>query len=71
MTTRTIEIPNISCGHCVNAVATELGELEGVAAVRGDPATKQVTVDFAPPATWEAIAALLDEIGYPPAPESA
>ena len=68
MEERTVEVPGIHCGHCVSAVQTELGDIEGVGEVTGDVATKLVTIRFAPPATWEAILALLDDVGYPPAP---
>ena len=68
MTTETFTIPNISCGHCVAAVKDGLTELEGVQAVNGDPATKAVTVDYAPPASTDQIKAKLAEINYPAAP---
>jgi hypothetical protein len=43
----------------------EVGELAGVANVQADEATKQVTVQWQDPATWEKIQALLQEINYP------
>lgn len=67
METRTFVAPNISCHHCIHTITRELKALEGVKEVRGDVATKQVTVAFEPPATWERIVAVLHEIGYPPA----
>jgi copper chaperone CopZ len=48
-------------------IKRELGELDGVRSVDGDPATKDVEISFAPPATLEGIKSLLDEIGYPAA----
>jgi copper chaperone CopZ len=48
-------------------IQRELNELDGVAAVETSPATKQVMVEFGPPATEESIEALLTEINYPPA----
>ncbi len=30
MTTVTYSIPNISCGHCVHTIQSELSELSGV-----------------------------------------
>ena len=65
MTTVTYSIPNISCGHCVHTIKTELGELPGVTSVDANAQTKQATVIFEPPATEEAIKALLLEINYP------
>jgi copper chaperone CopZ len=67
MATHTFNIPNISCGHCVAAIKEELSELSGVHSVNGDPATKDVTVDFEAPATEDQIKAKLTEINYPAA----
>lgn len=61
----TYHIPNISCHHCVHTIKMEVSELEGVKAVEGDVATKQVTIEFEAPATEERIKALLAEINYP------
>lgn len=65
MSTITYTVPNISCNHCVHTIKNELVELAGVSAVEADANTKQVTVNFAPPATTEKIEALLAEINYP------
>ncbi|MEW6441816.1 MAG: heavy-metal-associated domain-containing protein [bacterium] len=67
METKTVKIPNISCGHCVANIRRELVELEGVASVEGSASDRTVTVRWNAPATWERIAATLDEIGYPAA----
>jgi copper chaperone CopZ len=67
MANKTFEVPNISCGHCVMTVEREVGELDGVASVKADEATKMVTVEWNDPATWEGIHALLVEINYAPA----
>jgi copper chaperone len=67
MTTKTFEVPNISCGHCTRTIETEVGELAGVTSVKADQQTRQVTVAWEAPATWETINALLHEINYPPA----
>jgi len=65
MEEKTVSIPKISCGHCVLAITRELGELPGVLAVDGDPATRQVVIRWQAPATWADIAKTLNEIGYP------
>jgi copper chaperone CopZ len=65
MTTVTYSIPNISCGHCVHTIKTEVGDLAGVKAVQADPNTKQAVITFEPPATEEQIKSLLAEINYP------
>lgn len=66
MEERIVQVPSISCGHCVATIQRELSELEGVAAVSADATTKAVTVAWVPPASWEAIRGLLEEIGFPP-----
>ncbi|GIV76140.1 heavy-metal-associated domain-containing protein [Litorilinea aerophila] len=66
MTTKTVTVPNISCDHCTHTIQMELSELAGVKQVQADAATKQVTVEWEAPATWEQIQALLEEINYPP-----
>ncbi|HZU87258.1 MAG TPA: cation transporter, partial [Anaerolineaceae bacterium] len=58
-------IPNISCGHCVHTIQTEVGELEGVKQVLASAETKKVTINFDAPASEETIIALLKEINYP------
>ncbi|HJO61224.1 MAG TPA: heavy-metal-associated domain-containing protein [Desulfobacterales bacterium] len=60
-------IPNISCGHCVMTIKNELSALEGVKAVEGDPAIKQITVEWEIPTTQEKIQGTLEEINYPAA----
>ena len=67
MTTKTVSVPSITCGHCVMTIEREVGELKGIAAVKADKDTRQVTVSWDPAATdWEAIAATLTEINFPP-----
>ena len=65
MTTVTYSIPNISCGHCVHTIKSEVSELPGVKAVEADLAKKAATITFDIPATEEKIKALLAEINYP------
>ena len=67
MSTKSFEVPNISCGHCVMTIKNEVSELAGVVSVEGDPATKMVSVEWNEPATWDQIEALLAEINFPPA----
>jgi copper chaperone CopZ len=68
MESKTFEVPNISCGHCVMTIQNEVSELTGVSVVKADQKTRMVTVEWGEPATWEKINALLVEINYPPAP---
>jgi copper chaperone len=62
-----LNIPNITCGHCVMAVKNELLEMDGVSSVEGNPETKDVEVTWDAPATLETIKAKLQEINYPAA----
>ena len=66
MTTKTFVVPNISCGHCTNTIELELTDLSGVTSVNADQESKQVTVSWEEPATWDSIESLLVEINYPP-----
>jgi copper chaperone len=67
MAIKTFKVPNISCGHCVMTIEREVGELEGVVSVKAEQATQMVHVEWnEPPASWDAIRALLAEINYPP-----
>jgi copper chaperone CopZ len=65
MTTVTYSIPNISCGHCVHTIQSEVSELDGVQTVVASQDTKQATITFDAPATEEQIKALLASINYP------
>ena len=60
-----LTVPNISCGHCVSAIESELADLDGVISVKADADTKTVTVQWNAPATIKSIRAALDEINYP------
>jgi copper chaperone CopZ len=44
----------------------ELGELPGVKSVAAEIASRQVTVEWDTPTTWDKIKATLVEINYPP-----
>jgi len=59
------EIPNISCGHCVNSIQVELKKLPGVSGAWADQETKFVEIEFEDPATEESIKTLLESINYP------
>ena len=65
MESKTLSVPNISCGHCVMSIKKELSEMEGVAKVEGDLASKSVTLEWDAPATLEKIKDTLNEINYP------
>ena len=65
MTTVTYSVPAIHCMHCTHTIEMEVGELQGVEAVRAEVDTKNVTITFDSPASEEKIKALLTEIAYP------
>jgi len=66
MPSKTVKVPKISCGHCTSTIERELGELKGITSVKADKESKMVTVEWnEPPITWNEIANLLNEIGYP------
>jgi len=65
MSTVTYSVPDISCGHCVHTIQSEVSNLAGVKKVEADLATKQVTVQYDPPASDDGLRALLAEINYP------
>ncbi|MDH3207030.1 MAG: cation transporter [Gemmatimonadota bacterium] len=68
MTSKTVSVPNITCGHCVMTIEREVAELQGVSSVKAEHATKKVTVSWDPDATqWDAIESLMKEINYAPA----
>jgi copper chaperone len=53
MNTVSYSIPNISCGHCVHTIQTELSDLVGVKSVNANKDTKMVEVVFDNPASEE------------------
>ena len=66
MSSKTVTVPAINCGHCTNTIEIEVGELAGVNTVTADVESKQVTVDWGDPADWAQIEALMQEIDFPP-----
>ena len=67
MQSKTVTVPNISCGHCTHTIEMELSDISGVQSVKADQDSRQVVVQWGEPATWEQIEAMLVEINYPPA----
>jgi len=65
MTTVVYSVPNISCGHCVHTIQSEVSELAGVKSVKADAASKKVEIVFESPADEAKIKGLLAEINYP------
>ena len=63
MTTSTFTVSGMSCEHCVAAVRTELGKVEGVTGVEVDLGSGRVTVTSDRPLDRAAVAAAVDEAG--------
>jgi copper chaperone CopZ len=53
------------CDHCTHTIEMEVGEMQGVQAVRADLTTKKVHITFDVPASEQGIKTLLAEINYP------
>jgi copper chaperone CopZ len=65
--TTTLPINGMTCGHCIQAVTSELTQLEGVhdVAVELVPdGTSRVTVTSAQPLDDATVRAAIDEAGY-------
>ncbi len=67
MESKNLSIPKINCHHCVMTIKRELGEIQGVSKVEGDPQKKEITVEWNAPASLEKITATLKEINFPAA----
>lgn len=64
MSTTTFRVPGMTCGHCKQAVTTELSKLSGVTGVDVDLDSKAVTVTSANELGWNLIAEAIDEAGF-------
>jgi copper chaperone len=67
MSTLTYSVPGMTCGHCVNAVTSELTAVAGVTEVSVDLATKLVVVSGTNLENDE-LRAAIEEAGFEPAP---
>jgi copper chaperone len=65
MATKTLNVPRISCQHCVGTIERTLGALEQVKEVTADATTKMVAVTYGDPEDLKVILDTLEEIGYP------
>lgn len=71
MSTQTVAVQGMTCGHCVKAVTEEVSAIPGVTDVTVDlvnGGTSTVTITAAAPVTDDAIAAAIEEAGYTIAP---
>lgn len=67
MSSKTFTVPNIGCDGCVRTIKNELSQIAGVQKVDGVVDTRQVTVEWVDPASWQLIVDTLTEIDYAPA----
>lgn len=68
MSEKTVNVPNISCGHCVKTIEREVGELEGIEGVKAEQQSRNVTISWDPETTdWVVIENRMKDINYPPA----
>lgn len=66
MATTAYKVTGMTCEHCANAVSEEIGDLEGVSAVKVDLVAggiSTVTVTSANELTPEEVSGALDEAG--------
>lgn len=61
----TLNVPDVSCEHCVKTIDGAVGALPGVEMVRTDIPTKTVQVRFEPDkVSLQQIETTLDDAGY-------
>ncbi len=59
-----LNVPEMSCQHCVNSITGEVSQLQGVRNVAIDLGTKLVRVDADENVTLQAVVAAVNEAGY-------
>ncbi|MBN3509777.1 heavy-metal-associated domain-containing protein [Mycolicibacterium nivoides] len=64
MSTQTVTVTGMTCGHCVTSVREEVGGLPGVRAVEVDLSTGLVTIDSDSQLDPSAISDAVAEAGY-------
>ena len=61
-----LNVPDISCAHCVSKIQKAVGDLVGVTSVTASSSAKTTTVAFDPNCVSTAdISARLNDAGYP------
>jgi copper chaperone len=64
MSTVTVTVTGMTCGHCASSVREEVGSIPGVTAVDVDLASGKVTVDSERLVDDRAIKSAVEEAGY-------
>lgn len=64
MTTMTVTVQGMTCGHCVEAVRSEVAKIDGVTGVEVDLESGRVDIDSDRPVAEADLRAAVDEAGY-------
>ena len=64
MNTSSYTVVGMTCGHCVNAVTEEVGQVPGVTGVEVDLASGRLTVTSDTTVDDDTVRAAVDEAGY-------
>ena len=64
MTNATLNVPDISCGHCKSAIEGAVGELDGVSKVEVTIDARTVDVDYDENVDMSAIVEAIEGQGY-------
>ena len=64
MSTSTVIVSGMTCGHCASSVREEVGALAGVTDVEVDVASGRVTISSSAPIEADAIRGAIEEAGY-------
>jgi len=64
MSTTTITVTGMTCGHCATSVREEVGSIPGVSVVDVDLASGKVTIDSEQQVDADAIKDAVEEAGY-------
>jgi copper chaperone len=65
MTTETISVPEISCGHCKSSIEGALSPIAGVARADVDVDARAVTIDYdAQHVSRDALVRAIEDQGY-------
>lgn len=65
---RSFKVPNMCCNTCAALIRHYLKKLPDIRSVQIAVHTRQVTVSWRAPTTWQDIERQLDISGYPPGP---
>lgn len=63
-TTTEYQVTGMSCGHCENAVRSEVSEIDGVTGIEVSAASGRLAVTAERPVDDAAVIAAVDEAGY-------